>query len=166
MTTVEEILSGLELEKKAPLERDALRALGLPDAAAALLARLGAQEIEGDFIVPDMAGMVANNTQIPFLPAGWICFADTGSGDLWLLPRSGEDEVAFLDHDKESSAVAQPMGIGLGQWLQLAWFMRGLAAEPRIPRKDTAARARRAERKRAFLAELSPTLLDRYPYKL
>lgn len=41
-----------------------------------------------------------------------------------------------------------------------------LGAEPRIARKDTEARARRAERTRAFLAELWPTLLDRYPYKL
>lgn len=50
MTSVEEILSKLELTKREPLAPDALRALGFSDRTVEILARVGAQEIAGEVL--------------------------------------------------------------------------------------------------------------------
>lgn len=160
---IEQILEKLA-PRGSPLDADALRGVGLAEGAVAMLIRIGAQEISGDFRIPDVDGMIANNTAVPFLPAGWVSFAESGSGDLWVLPRGGADDVAFVDHDRESAATAEPLGIRLEQWVQLAWFMHEGADERRAARKDPEARKRRSERARAFLEALSAGLPTRTPF--
>ena len=47
-------------------------------------------------------------------------FADSGSGDLWLLSSSGE--IAFYDHDLEflSEANLKKLDLNLAGWLKIA----------------------------------------------
>lgn len=161
----EEILARFEKKRRRKLDVAKLQKLGFSKSASEVLARIGAQEIAPDFIVPKMDGLVANNTLVPFLPTGWICFAQSGSGDLWAIRREAPEDVAFVDHDQESRAKARPLGITLTQWVELAWFMR---ERDRSDEEDEtpAAKKKRAQEARKFLDSLAKGLSRKYPYRL
>lgn len=142
-----------------------LQELGFSAQAVATLANIGAQEIAADFIVPKTQGFVSNNTLIPFLPKGWLCFAQSGSGDLWVVDSETSNDVAFVDHDQESGAKAQLLGINLAQWVELAWFMREFD-EQDDRRAAPAVKKKRVQEAREFLESLSSGLSKKYPYGL
>lgn len=154
---------------KAPgrqaLDPSALSRLGFTPKTAAVLEAIGAQRIAGDFIIPATEGLVAYNTSVPFVPPGWLCFAASGTGDLWLLEREPPHGVAFLDHDQESLAKPRRLNLDLGRWVELAFYMRSLDRVWGGLVHD-AVKRRSARDTRAFLESLSKGLSKRYPYKL
>lgn len=160
-----EILVSLEKRRGRKLNVAKLQKLGFSESCTEILSRVGAQEIASDFIVPSMDRLVASNTLVPFLPAGWICFAQSGSGDLWAIRREGPEEVAFVDHDQESRAKARPLGITLVQWVELAWFMREFDNQDDEDETPTI-KKKRIQGARKFLESLARGLSKKYPYRL
>lgn len=161
----DQILAQLAKSRKKALNVAKLRKLGFSESATEILARVGAQEIAGDFIVPNTEGFIGSNTLIPFLPAGWLCFAQSGSGDVWVISRQDPEEVAFVDHDQESRAKARPLGITLPQWVELAWFMREFDNQDDEDETPTA-KKKRVRGARKFLESLAKGLSRKYPYRL
>jgi len=159
VTTLEQ----LSRTRSASLDAGAVVALGFQQAVADALAMIGAQVIARDFVVPSTDALERFNGERGDLPPGWVAFAESGKGDLWLVRTSGAAEVALLDHDFDGAATAEQLGIDFAQWVELAWFMRGRDAE-RKASKDPSVRRALATRTRAFLESLSPGLVGRYPY--
>lgn len=142
-----------------------LRRVGFTSKTVRFLEKHGPRKIAGDYVLPSATRLVGNNTRIPNIPPDWLCFAEAGSGDLWLLDRESQTRVAFWNHDLESRAKAEPLGIDLRQWLELAEYMRSFdkrwrANEHALARRDLSREAK------AFLQSLSPTLAKKYPYRL
>lgn len=151
--------------KRHSLDIAELQKLGFAPESISVLETIGAQQIAADFVVPKTERFIGYNTRVPFVPKDWLCFANSGSGDLWLMKRDAQTEIAFLDHDQESRAKAQPLGIDLRQWVELAWYMR------EFDRKwdrhaPEAAKRKQVREGRAFLESLSKGLSKKYPYKL
>ena len=142
-----------------------LRALGFSAVTARFLLKHGPRKLASDFVLPSPSRIVSDNTRIPNIPPDWLAFAESGSGDLWLVDRATQKQVAFWNHDRESRAKADPLGIDLVQWLELAEYMREYGKRWR---RNEHAGARRdfAREAREFLRSLSPLLAKRYPYKL
>lgn len=142
-----------------------LRALGFSAVTARFLLKHGPRKLASDFVLPSPSRIVSDNTRIPNIPPDWLAFAESGSGDLWLVDRATQKQVAFWDHDRESCATAEPLGIDLAQWLELAEYMREY--HKRWRRNEHAGARRDFVREaRDFLRSLSPVLAKRYPYKL
>ena len=85
------------------------------------------REIAGDFRVLKEHEIARCNdaAKFPFeddsgLLREFCIFADSGSGDLWLLSSSGE--IAFYDHDLEflSEANLKKFDLNLAGWLKIA----------------------------------------------
>lgn len=142
-----------------------LRALGFSAVTARFLLKHGPRKVASDFVLPSPSRIVSDNTRIPNIPPDWLAFAESGSGDLWLVDRATQKQVAFWNHDRESRAKADPLGIDLAQWLELAEYMREYRKRWR---RNEHAGARRdfVREAREFLRSLSPLLAKRYPYKL
>ena len=85
------------------------------------------REIAGDFRVLKEHEIARCNdaAKFPFegdsgLLREFCIFADSGTGDLWLLSSSGE--IAFYDHDLEflSEANLEKFDLNLAGWLKIA----------------------------------------------
>lgn len=101
----------------------------------------------------------------------WWLFATSGAGDGWLLRCSMEAaEVAFLDHNRESKAEPELLGIEFNQWIQLADLMRQVERAEASSEAvlDAQFRLRPAARRlvKGALAAISPSLPTRYPYRV
>lgn len=92
-----------------------------------ILGKYLGREIAGDFRVLKEHEIARCNdaAKFPFegdsgLLREFCIFADSGSGDLWLLSSSGE--IAFYDHDLEflSEANLKKLDLNLAGWLKIA----------------------------------------------
>jgi hypothetical protein len=136
---------------------------------------IGCGEIAADFQWPTSADLEAENRGRPFLRSDgstWWLFATTGSGDAWLIRHAADpkNQIAFLDHDKEAAAQAEPLKISFLQWLVLADLMAQLELATSRDRSllDATFRLTRVARDavRSQLDKVSPGLADRYPLNL
>ena len=91
------------------------------------LSKYFGREIAGDFrVLKEHEIALCNDAaKFPFegdskLLREFCIFADSGSGDLWLLSSSGE--IAFYDHDLEflSEAKLKKFDLNLESWLKIA----------------------------------------------
>ena len=92
------------------------------------------------------------------LGQNWWIFAASGTGDAWLMSLDGQQRIGFLDHDQGAEAVAQPMALNFGQWLQLADLMGQWEAMDDDLDDEAVAQLSR------LMEQISHGLSRRYPY--
>lgn len=123
--------------------------------------RWPAREISGDcvFLNAQQASIETQGRDAPRAQLGqkWWVFAVSGTGDAWLMSQDGQQHIGFLDHDDGPDAVATPMDLNFGQWLQLADLLRQWEALD-----DEAFSALLT----SLMEQISPGLGLRYPYGL
>lgn len=85
-------------------------------------------EIACDYILQNLSD--ANESNFDSYFEGdhneWWIFAVSGTGDYWAMRIGNNNEIAFIDHDKESKAEPYLLSIDFEQWLQLADLNRQL----------------------------------------
>ena len=130
--------------------------------------RWPAREISGDcvFLNAQQARNETLGRDAPLAGLGrhWQVFARSGTGDAWLIAMddslNNAQQIAFLDHDLGPDAVAQPMGLSFGQWLQMADLMRQWEA------CDDDVQAAQLEEVSSLLDQISQGLSQRFPYEI
>lgn len=174
----EEILAGLAA--RCPQREGTKRLVAdiakvAPGDYRSALERLGECTIAADFefLGPRRLREENDLRQTPAVELGtaWWLFSVSGSGDGWLVRRSGgRSEVAFLDHDEETSAKARALGISFTGWLVLADLMsqveRASETDPGLVGGDFALVPGASRLVRDLMDGIGKNLSKRYPFAL
>lgn len=124
--------------------------------------RWPAREISGDCVFLDarqaLSELRGRDAPLARLGQDWRVFAVSGTGDAWLMSLDGQQRIGFLDHDQGAEAVAQPMTLNFGQWLQLADLMGQWEAMDDDLDDEAVAQLSR------LMEQISHGLSRRYPY--
>jgi hypothetical protein len=161
-----QVIEALRPTWKEPADLHELETLPFPRRYLEIIEHVGVQEIASDFVLPPSMHLVVENLRVASRANGWLVFAVSASGDLWLLRADpNEDQIAFMPQDEASAALPEPLGIGLHQWFQLGLLLRSHEAAMARARSESERRALKTRAKQQLEA-IAKGLAQRYPYSL